>query len=129
MSFFDIMFSIVSLSSIHACKALTTFRYEEAKANGKDNYDRDLEDCLEKHIVECDRKIQRALKRLEDDDAGAATAIAVSEVTQVCHSFLLVVFFLGQRLDAELRKNLNDILSRGADIILLLGGLYQGLKS
>nr|PNR37571.1 hypothetical protein PHYPA_020680 [Physcomitrium patens] len=56
--------------------------YEEAKANGKDNYDRDLEDCLEKHIVECDRKIQRALKRLEDDDAGAATAIAVSEVTQ-----------------------------------------------
>uniref|UniRef100_A0A7I4FI87 Uncharacterized protein n=1 Tax=Physcomitrium patens TaxID=3218 RepID=A0A7I4FI87_PHYPA len=56
--------------------------YEEAKANGKDNYDRDLEDCLEKHIVECDRKIQRALKRLEDDDAGAATAIAVSEVTK-----------------------------------------------
>ncbi|KAG0577413.1 hypothetical protein KC19_5G154600 [Ceratodon purpureus] len=56
--------------------------YEEAKANGKDNYDRDLEDCLEKHIIECDRKIQRALKRLEDDDAGAATAIAVSEVTK-----------------------------------------------
>lgn len=61
-------------------------RYEEAKTNGKDNYDRDLEDCLEKHIVECDRKIQRALKRLEDDDAGAATAIAVSEVTKVCLS-------------------------------------------
>ncbi|OAE34155.1 hypothetical protein AXG93_1593s1140 [Marchantia polymorpha subsp. ruderalis] len=56
--------------------------YEEAKAKGKDNYDRELEDCLEKHIVECDRKIARALKRLEDDDAGAATAIAVSEVTK-----------------------------------------------
>lgn len=60
--------------------------YEEAKAKKKDNYDRDLEDCLEKHIIECDRKIQRALKRLEDDEAGAATAIAVSEVTQVCAS-------------------------------------------
>ncbi|KAH9563233.1 hypothetical protein CY35_05G114600 [Sphagnum magellanicum] len=56
--------------------------YEEAKAKGKDNYNRDLEECLEKHIIECDRKIQRALKRLEDDDAGAATAIAVSEVTK-----------------------------------------------
>lgn len=44
---------------------------------------------MEKHIIECDRKIQRALKRLEDDDAGAATAIAVSEVTKVCLSFLL----------------------------------------
>lgn len=67
---------------------MITIRYEEAKTKGKDNYDRDLEDCLEKHIIECDRKIQRALKRLEDDDAGAATAIAVSEVTQVGSSFL-----------------------------------------
>jgi len=66
--------------------------YEEAKEKRKDNYDRDLEDCLEKHITECDRKIQRALKRLEDDEAGAATAIAVSEVTQVCSSFLLLIF-------------------------------------
>lgn len=65
-------------------------RYQEAKTNGKDNYDRDLEDCLEKHIVECDRKIQRALKRLADDDAGAATAIAVSEVTKVCLSSSIV---------------------------------------
>lgn len=77
----------------HACQTLTTIRYEEAKANGKENYDRDLEDCLEKHIIECDRKIQRALKRLEDDDAGAATAIAVSEVTKVCvtnHFYFLI---------------------------------------
>ncbi|KAJ7557705.1 hypothetical protein O6H91_04G006200 [Diphasiastrum complanatum] len=56
--------------------------YDEAKRKGKDNYDRELEDCLEKHILDCDRKIARALRRLEDDDAGAATAIAVSEVTQ-----------------------------------------------
>eukprot|EP00249_Psilotum_nudum_P019891 c27464_g1_i1 orf=170-1477(+) len=56
--------------------------YETAKGKGKDNYDRDLEDALEKHIVECDRKITRALKRLEDDDAKAATAIAVSQVTK-----------------------------------------------
>lgn len=39
---------------------------------------------IEKLIVECDRKIQRALKRLEDDDdAKAAIAISVTEVTQV----------------------------------------------
>eukprot|EP00250_Pteridium_aquilinum_P008258 c17809_g1_i1 orf=175-1488(+) len=56
--------------------------YEEAKAKGKDNYDRDLEEALEKLVLECDRKIQRALKRLEEEDAKAATAIAVSEVTK-----------------------------------------------
>lgn len=64
--------------------ALTTcFRYEEAKAKGVDNYDRDLEDVIDRLIVECDRKIARALKRLEEDDAKAAIAISVSEVTQV----------------------------------------------
>lgn len=56
--------------------------YESAKAKGKDNYDRELEDVLERHIGECDRKITRALRRLEDDDAKAATAISVSAVTQ-----------------------------------------------
>ncbi|GMH11410.1 hypothetical protein Nepgr_013251 [Nepenthes gracilis] len=58
--------------------------YEEAKAKGGvDNYDRDLEDVIDKLIVECDRKISRALKRLSDEDAKAAIAISVSEVTQV----------------------------------------------
>ncbi|KAL3626266.1 hypothetical protein CASFOL_029815 [Castilleja foliolosa] len=33
-------------------------------------------------IVECHRKISRALKRLDDEDAKAAIAISVSEVTQ-----------------------------------------------
>ncbi|OWM86155.1 putative RNA-binding protein Luc7-like 2 [Punica granatum] len=56
--------------------------YEEAKAKGLDNYDRDLEDVIDRLIVECDRKIARALKRLEEDDAKAAIAISVSEVTQ-----------------------------------------------
>ncbi|KAK9146110.1 hypothetical protein Sjap_006013 [Stephania japonica] len=56
--------------------------YEEARAKGTDNYDRDLEDVIDRLIVECDRKIQRALKRLEDEDAKAAIAISVSEVTQ-----------------------------------------------
>lgn len=62
---------------------LNLLRYEEAKAKGTDNYDRDLEDVIDRLIVECDRKIARALKRLEDDDAKAAIAISVSEVTQV----------------------------------------------
>ncbi|RDX75578.1 putative RNA-binding protein Luc7-like 1 [Mucuna pruriens] len=56
--------------------------YEEAKAKGTDNYDRELEDVIDKLIGECDRKIGRALKRLEDDDAKAAIAISVSDVTQ-----------------------------------------------
>ncbi|KAK9291928.1 hypothetical protein L1049_019880 [Liquidambar formosana] len=56
--------------------------YEESKAKGTDNYDRDLEDVIDRLIVECDRKIARALKRLEDEDAKAAIAISVSEVTQ-----------------------------------------------
>ncbi|XWS57248.1 hypothetical protein CRYUN_Cryun09bG0158100 [Craigia yunnanensis] len=57
--------------------------YEEAKAKGVDNYDRELEDAIDRLIVECDRKIGRALKRLEDEDAKAAIAISVSEVTQI----------------------------------------------
>ncbi|KAL9248286.1 hypothetical protein vseg_021627 [Gypsophila vaccaria] len=56
--------------------------YEQAKAKGVDNYDRDLEDVIDRLIVECDRKITRALKRLSDEDAKAAIAISVSEVTQ-----------------------------------------------
>ncbi|XP_050384270.1 uncharacterized protein LOC126800890 [Argentina anserina] len=56
--------------------------YKDARKQGTDNYDRDLEDVIDRLIVECDRKISRALKRLEDDDAKAAIAISVSEVTQ-----------------------------------------------
>ncbi|GLT55174.1 hypothetical protein SLA2020_283180 [Shorea laevis] len=56
--------------------------YEEAKAKGPDNYDRDLEDVIDRLILECDRKITRALRRLEAEDAKAAIAISVSEVTQ-----------------------------------------------
>ncbi|XP_051116308.1 U1 snRNP-associated protein usp106-like [Andrographis paniculata] len=55
--------------------------YEEARAKGLDNYDRDLEDNIDRLIVECDRKIARALKRLDEEDAKAAIAISVSEVT------------------------------------------------
>lgn len=57
-------------------------RYEEAKAKGMDNYDRELEETIERLIVECERKIQRALKRLEEEDAKAAIAISITEVTQ-----------------------------------------------
>ena len=63
---------------------LTLFRYEEGKAKGIHNYDRDLEDVIDRLIIECDRKIARALKRLEEEDAKAAIAISVSEVTQAC---------------------------------------------
>nr|GMD31284.1 putative RNA-binding protein Luc7-like 2 isoform X1 [Ipomoea batatas] len=56
--------------------------YEEAKSKGLDNYDRDLEDVIDRLIVECDRKISRAVKRLDEEDAKAAIAISVSEVTQ-----------------------------------------------
>ncbi|CAA2958159.1 RNA-binding Luc7-like 2 [Olea europaea subsp. europaea] len=56
--------------------------YQEAKAKGLDNYDRDLEDNIDRLIVECDRKIERALRRLDKEDANAAIAISVSQVTQ-----------------------------------------------
>ncbi|KAI3973327.1 hypothetical protein MKX01_020702 [Papaver californicum] len=56
--------------------------YQEAKASGGHSYERELEDVIDRLIVECDRKITRALKRLEEDDAKAAIAISVSEVTQ-----------------------------------------------
>ncbi|KAG6530166.1 hypothetical protein ZIOFF_012388 [Zingiber officinale] len=80
MQFFD--------SSSTAAKVQDTFSsstflsYEEGKAKGEHNYDRELEDMIERLIVECERKIQRALKRLEDEDATAAVAISVSKVTQ-----------------------------------------------
>jgi len=73
----------VPLLCLCYCCCLTDFRYEEAKGKGTDNYDRELEDVIDKLIGECDRKIGRALKRLEDEDAKAAIAISVSEVTQV----------------------------------------------
>jgi len=57
-----------------------------------------LEDLIDRLIVECDRKITRALKRLDEEDAKAAIAISVSEVTLVivkfglqAHYFLLLV--------------------------------------
>jgi len=53
-----------------------------------------LEDVIDKLIGECDRKIGRALKRLEDEDAKAAIAISVSEVTQVRLDSVLVVLGL-----------------------------------
>ncbi|CAI5929273.1 unnamed protein product, partial [Closterium sp. NIES-65] len=57
-------------------------RYEEAKAKGLVDYERELEGILEKLIVECDRKIQRSFKRLEDEEGAAAlNAVKVSEVT------------------------------------------------
>jgi hypothetical protein len=51
---------------------------------------------IERLIVECDRKIQRALKRLADEDAKAAIAISVSEVTLVFaipHTSITKVYF------------------------------------
>ncbi|KAH7543480.1 hypothetical protein FEM48_Zijuj02G0188600 [Ziziphus jujuba var. spinosa] len=84
---FGVMMDNIEICYLHACefcpnRAQLFHRYEEAKAKGTDNYDRDLEDVIDRLIVECDRKIARALKRLEDDDAKAAIAISVSEVTQ-----------------------------------------------
>lgn len=56
--------------------------YQEAKSKGGHNFDIELEDLIERLIVECERKIQRALKRLAEEDAKAAVAISVSEVTR-----------------------------------------------
>nr|CAB3447173.1 unnamed protein product [Digitaria exilis] len=74
--------------------------YEEAKAKGTDNYDRELEENIERLIVECERKIQRALKRLEEEDAKAAIAISVTEVTQTKEVM---------ELSKLIRQKMNDI--------------------
>ncbi|WZZ90992.1 hypothetical protein YC2023_119571 [Brassica napus] len=66
----------------HCIALLCIFEYFKAKAKGVDNYDRELEDAIDRLIVECDRKIGRALKRLQEEDAKAAIAISVTEVTQ-----------------------------------------------
>lgn len=39
-----------------------------------------MQEYLDKLIVECDRKIQRASKRLEEDDADAKTYAPISKV-------------------------------------------------
>jgi hypothetical protein len=67
-------------------------RYEESTAKGVDNYEIELENVIDKLIVECDKKIGRALKRLEDEDAKAAIAISVTEVTQVMTALSLFLF-------------------------------------
>ncbi|KAG2659639.1 hypothetical protein PVAP13_1KG373700 [Panicum virgatum] len=75
-------------------------RYEEAKAKGTDNYDRELEETIQRLIVECERKIQRALKRLEEEDAKAAVAISVTEVTQTKEVM---------ELSKQIRQKMKDI--------------------
>ncbi|GKV27881.1 hypothetical protein SLEP1_g37001 [Rubroshorea leprosula] len=81
--------------------------YEEAKAKGIDNYDRELKDAIDRLIVECDRKIGRALKRLEDEDAKAAIAISVSEVTQI---YLFSMLMLRTAEVLELSKQIKEKL-------------------
>ncbi|KAF4378648.1 hypothetical protein G4B88_031252 [Cannabis sativa] len=86
--------------------------YEEAKAKGTDNYDRDLEDVIDRLIVECDRKIARALKRLEDDDAKAAIAISVSDVTQV-----IVVLLYSYNINGQDLEGKTDLKIRALEVI------------
>ncbi|CAO2046503.1 unnamed protein product [Urochloa humidicola] len=74
--------------------------YEEAKAKGTDNYDHELEETIERLIVECERKIQRALKRLEEEDAKAAIAISVTDVTQTKEVM---------ELSKQIRQKMKDI--------------------
>ncbi|KAF9661391.1 hypothetical protein SADUNF_Sadunf19G0063900 [Salix dunnii] len=64
--------------------------YEESRAKGVDNYEVELENVIDKLIVECDKKIGRALKRLEDDDAKAAIAISVTENAEVIEMSKLI---------------------------------------
>nr|GMD36189.1 putative RNA-binding protein Luc7-like 1 isoform X2 [Ipomoea batatas] len=79
--------------------------YEEAKSKGLDNYDRDLEDVIDRLIVECDRKISRAVKRLDEEDAKAAIAISVSEVTQSAE-----ILELSKQIKEKLKEvNQNDL--------------------
>uniref|UniRef100_A0A6N2LCL3 Uncharacterized protein n=1 Tax=Salix viminalis TaxID=40686 RepID=A0A6N2LCL3_SALVM len=66
------------------------FPTNESRAKGVDNYEVELENVIDKLIVECDKKIGRALKRLEDDDAKAAIAISVTENAEVIEMSKLI---------------------------------------
>mmetsp|Transcript_5753 Transcript_5753/g.7777 ORF Transcript_5753/g.7777 Transcript_5753/m.7777 type:complete len:418 (+) Transcript_5753:138-1391(+) len=57
--------------------------YEEAYKKGRDNYDRELLEYLDKLLLECDRKITRASKRLEEDDPNARNYVKVSKCVDV----------------------------------------------
>ncbi|GKV25958.1 hypothetical protein SLEP1_g35331 [Rubroshorea leprosula] len=105
----------------YICGCLTFLRYEEAKAKGIDSYDRELEDAIDRLIVECDRKIGRALKHLEDEDAKATIAISVSEVTQAPEVL---------ELSKQIKKKLKEVDQYGSAVTLrkqldLLMGAYR----
>ncbi|QCD78053.1 Luc7-related [Vigna unguiculata] len=68
------------------------------KEERTDNYDRELEHVIDKLIGECDRKISRALKRFEDEDAKASIVISVSTVTQTLEVF---------EMSKEIKEKLN----------------------
>lgn len=85
-------------------------KIQESKEKGKDNYDRELEDVIKKLIIECDRKITRALKRLDEDDDKAAIAIVVSEVTKVYEIFFECTYFF---FSFHSNRMIQMILSRG----------------
>lgn len=84
------------------CSFWDLHRYEEAKDKSVHNFERELEDVIERLILECDRKIHRALKRLEDDDAKAAIAISVSKVTNVI-KFFFYIYFMCPYIDLVFR--------------------------
>ncbi|CAD6250391.1 unnamed protein product [Miscanthus lutarioriparius] len=85
---------------LHSLQLRKEYEEAKAKAKGTDNYDRELEETIERLIVECERKIQRALKRLEEDDSKAAIAISVTEVTQTKEVM---------ELSKQIRQKMKDI--------------------
>ncbi|KAL1211489.1 hypothetical protein V5N11_023502 [Cardamine amara subsp. amara] len=93
--------------------------YREAKAKGVDNYDRELEDAIDRLIVECDRKIGRALKRLQEEDAKAAIAISVSEVTQTPEVLELSVKIKEKMKEADLHdlEGKTDLKIRALELV------------
>jgi len=53
--------------------------YEAARKTKDYGYDYDLEHVLEKYVGDCDRKITKAQKRLEDNQDEPVTVLAVSK--------------------------------------------------
>ncbi|GLT95546.1 hypothetical protein SLE2022_132220 [Rubroshorea leprosula] len=93
--------------------------YEKAEAKGINNYDRELEDAIDRFIVECDRKIGRALKCLDDEDAKAAIAISVTEVTQTPEVLELSKQIKGKLKEANQYEELRTKRADKQSILLL----------
>lgn len=74
---------------------LNQLNYDEEVSKGKNyGYEYELEKYLEQIVGDCDRKIQRAQKRLEETEKEKVTKAQILFFVYVFVSFFLYIFFV-----------------------------------